>query len=110
MRAGVLRHFVTIEELVPVQDAGTGVITEDWVVFQANVPAEVHPSSVREFVAADAEQSKATGWVRIRYVAGVKQSMRILHGDQVFNILGVLPDPKSGREYLTLPVSEVQSG
>ena len=32
--------------------------------------------------------------------------MRVVHGGKVYNIHGVLPDMRSGLEYLTLPVSE----
>lgn len=110
MQAGRLRHRVTIESLVPVKDGTTGVITDTWEEFAANVPAEVKPLSVREFISGAANQSKVTTMVVIRYMAGIKPSMRLLHGDHVFNIEGHLPDPKSGTEYLTLPCSEVQSG
>jgi hypothetical protein len=34
----------------------------------------------------------------------------VVDGEHRYNIEGVLPDPKSGREYLTLPCSEVISG
>ena len=109
MQAGRLRHRVEIQSLVPVQDATTGVVTETWETF-ATVWADVRPASVREFIAAGIAESKVTGKVMIRYRPDVKPSMRIVHGAQVLNIEGVLPDPESGVEWLTLPVSEVQSG
>lgn len=104
-----LRHRVAIQSLVPVQDDTTGNITDTWSTF-ATVWAEIRPLNAREFIAAAAAQSKVTEMVTIRYIAGVKQSMRILHRAQILNVEGVLPDQKSGIEYLTLPVSEVQSG
>jgi SPP1 family predicted phage head-tail adaptor len=70
----------------------------------------VRPASVREFVAAGSEQTKVTTSVKIRYIAGIVPSMRIRHGDRLYAIEGVLPDPVSGREYLTLPCSEVIDG
>lgn len=109
MQAGKLRHQVVIQRLVPVQDETTGEITETWEDF-ATEWAEVRPASVREFIAANIEESEITAKVLIRYRPGIKASMHIIHGSQVFNIEGVLSDPKSGIEYLTLPVSEVQSG
>jgi SPP1 family predicted phage head-tail adaptor len=109
MQAGRLRHFITIQALVSEQDAVTGEITPTWVAF-ANVWADVRPASAREFLEAGIQQAKVMTAVKIRYVSGVKQSMRILHGDQVFNIEGILRDPKSGREWLTLPCSDVTQG
>jgi SPP1 family predicted phage head-tail adaptor len=109
MRAGDLRHQVILQSLVPVQNETTGIITDTWVTF-ATGWAEFHPASVREFVAAGIVQSKIMGAFVIRYRAGVKASMRILHGAGIYNVEGVLADPKRGTEYLTLPVSEVLNG
>ena len=109
MDIGRLRHRVTIQSLSPSQDGTTGEITETWVTF-ATVWAWVRPASVREFVAAGIQESKITGAITIRYLAGVKQSMRVLHGERIYNVLGVLPDARSGVEWLTLPVSEVTYG
>ena len=41
----------------------------------------------------------------IRYRQGVEPSMRVLHRDQVYNILAVLPDAESGLAHLTLMTS-----
>lgn len=109
MQAGKLRHEVEIQSLVPVQDGTTGEITDTWQTF-ATVPADVRPASVREFVAAGIHESAVTAEIQIRFLPGVKASMRVVHGAQVFQIEGALPDPKSGAEWLTLPCSEVQSG
>lgn len=109
MEAGRLRHSILIQELVPDQDDTSGNVTNTWTTF-ATVWADVRPASIREFVAAGIQQAKVTTAVKIRYLPGVVQSMRILHGDQVFNVEGVLPDPKTGREWLTLPCSEVVDG
>lgn len=109
MQAGKLRHDVEIQNLVPVQDATTGEIADTWQTF-ATVKAEVRPATVREAMAANATQSKATGKVVIRYVPGVKASMRIWLRDRALNIEGVIPDSRSGLEYLTLDVSEVRHG
>ena len=109
MRAGELRHRVVIQSMAETQDPNTGIITSGWATF-ATVWAEVRPLSAREFVAAAAAQSKVTAMIKIPYLAGVKPSMRIVDGAGVYNVEGVLPDPKSGIEYLTLPASQVISG
>lgn len=102
-------HRITIQSLVASQDGTTGIITETWAMF-AVVSADVRPSSVREFVAAGISDSKVSAAIEIDYLDGIKPSMRILHGAHVYNVEGVLPDPNSGIEWLTLPVSEVQNG
>jgi SPP1 family predicted phage head-tail adaptor len=109
MRSGTLRHEVTIQSLVPVQDAATGNITDTWTLF-ATVRAEVRAATLREFIAAGAEQAQLTAVITIRYLEGIKPSMRILHGDHVYNIKSGLFDPKSGREYLVLPCSDIIEG
>lgn len=118
LSAGTLNHRIQIQHLdtdtdsdgnvVALQDSDGNVI-ESWITF-ADLWANVRPASVREFIAAAAEQSKVTVAVQIRYIAGVKRSMRIRHDDRLYNIEGVLPDPYSGREWLTLPCSEIQNG
>lgn len=109
MQAGALRHRVTLQRLVPVQDPATGVVNPTWATL-ANVWASVQPLSAREFLQAAAVSSQIVARIRIRYLPGVMPSMRILHGERTYNIEGVLPDAASGTEYLTLPVSEVVHG
>lgn len=110
MRSGTLRHEVTIQSLVPVQDTTTGAISDTWTVFASGVRAEIRAATLREFIAAGADMAQLTGVITIRYLAGVKPSMRILHGDRIYNIKGALQDPKSGREYMVLPVTEIIAG
>lgn len=105
MQAGKLRHRVLLQGKVQQQDPLTGAVESSWVDV-ATLWAEVSPLSVREFVAAQAGQGEVTTRIKIRYRAGVTRHQRILHRGQIFNIEGVLADPGSGREYLTLPCSE----
>ena len=109
MQAGALRHRVTLQRQVVVQDPMTGVLTYTWAT-HATVWAHIQPLSAREFLQASAVNSEVVARVQIRYLAGVMPSMRLVHGTHVYNIEGVLPDPVSGLEYLTLPVSEVVNG
>ena len=104
MKAGTLRHRVTIQQPVSAQNPTTGAETVTWQYF-AQVWASVEPVSVREFVAAKSGQSEVMARIVIRYRPGIDATMRILFRGAVYNIEGVLPDPKSGREYITLPVS-----
>lgn len=109
MQAAKLRHRITIETLVPVQNTTTGAVVDTWTTF-ATVWASIEPLSVREFIAAQATQSKVSARITLRHLAGVLPSMRVVHGSTVYNIEGVLPDKKSGKEMMTLPVSQVVYG
>lgn len=102
--AGRLRHRVAIQRPQQVQDPVTGALTPIWVPV-ADVWAEIVPLSAREFVAAQAMNSEVSTRITIRRRADVDSTCRILHGGVVYNIAGVLADPVSGREYLTLPCS-----
>lgn len=105
MQAGKLRHRVTIQEPVMVQNSETGAVNKTWLDV-ATVWAEVSPLSAREFIAAQASQGEITTRITIRYRSGITRQHRIIFRGDIYNIEGVLPDPKSGREYLTLPCSE----
>lgn len=105
MRAGKLRHRITIQQPGLYQDPQTGEMISGWATVWDKVPASVEPLSAREFIAAQAGQSEVTARIVIRYREGVLPTMRILHRGTVYNIQGVLADADSGREYITMPVS-----
>lgn len=105
MRAGKLRHKVTIQARGEVQDPVSGEMVPGWTDF-APVWASIEPLSARDFIAAQANQSEITARIVIRYREGILPTMRILHRGKVYAIHGPLPDAHSGLEYLTLPVSE----
>ncbi|BCB06792.1 hypothetical protein HHSLTHF2_06820 [Vreelandella venusta] len=107
MQAGKLRHRCTIERPTQQQDPNTGEMIRGWEeVTKAWMGIE--PASVRAFVAAQAAQSEVTGQLVMRYRPGlhVDSSMRVRKGSTIYNIEGVLPDNRSGREYITMPYSE----
>lgn len=84
-----------------------GSISVEWQDV-ATVWASIEPLSAREFVAAEAEASKITTRIAIRYRPDVTAKMRLYHSakGKYYNIEGVLSDVNSGLEYLTLPCSE----
>lgn len=106
--SGSLRHRIEIQEPVEVQDSDTGDVTFDWDTADGceSVPASIEPLSAREFIASAATQSKVVARIMIRYRSGITAKMRCLHRGKIYNIEGVLADPDSGLEWLTLPVSE----
>lgn len=106
LQAGKLRHRITLQHNLQTQDPQTGAMLDGWADV-AQLWARVEPLSVRDFIAAQAAQSLVSHRITLRYRAGLQAGMRVLHGAAVYRVLGVLPDPRSGREYLTLPCSEL---
>lgn len=104
LKAGKLRHVVAFQEKRTVVTP-TGERQEVWETVWPSVYAAVEPLSARDLFSAGAEQAEVVGRLTIRYRPGVHHGMRVLHRGQVYHIEGVQPDPISGIEWLTLPVS-----
>jgi len=104
MRIGKLNKRITIQERRLAQDATTGDSVPRWIDC-CTLWASIEPLSVRNLIAAQAQQSEVTATVTTRYNSGITPEMRVAHGDVIYKIHGVQPDPKSGREYQTILVS-----
>ncbi len=92
----------------PVDESDSnGNLTTTWTDV-VTLWSEIAPLSARDFIAADAEQSKINTRITIRYRTGVVPQMRFYHAakDDVYIIEGILPDQDSGLEYITLPCSK----
>jgi len=105
LAAGKLRHFVQVQRPNRTQNPITGAMETNWTLV-VQVYAEIVPLSVREFIAAAAEQSEVSARITIRHRTDVDATMRIVYRGRAYQILGSLEDPVSGLEYLTLAVSE----
>lgn len=105
MEFAKLRHRITIQRRTSVQSPTTGAMEYTWNNV-ADVYASVVSSSVRDFIAAQAENVKVTARITIRYLEDIQEKDRILFRGKIYSIEGILPDPDSGLEYLTLPCSE----
>jgi SPP1 family predicted phage head-tail adaptor len=105
MQAGKLRHRVLLQESVKQQNPITGAVISTWQD-KATVWAQVSSVSAREFITAQAMQNKVTTRITIRWRGDITPKWRAVFRGKIFNIEGVLPDPVSGLEYLTLPCSE----
>lgn len=104
MEAGRLRHRIDIDEKIETQD-GNGDPVVTWKPFARRVPAAIEPLSAKEFLSLNQPVAQGSARIVIRWMAGVLPTMRARHGETIYNILGVLSDRESGRDYLTLPVS-----
>lgn len=106
MRAGDLRHRILFQRLEPGVDPETQEPVPGAWVDVVTLYAAIEPLSARDFIAAQAVQSEVVGRIVIRRRTDITAAMRGVYRGRIYNIHGVLPDPKSGLEYLTLPYSE----
>ena len=88
MRAGQLRHLVTVQSRSATPDT-YGEPAQTWSNLHANQPASIEPLSGRELINAQAVQSDVTHRLRMRYVAGVETKHRVIFGTRVFDIRAV---------------------
>lgn len=87
MRAGTLRHRITIEQPAETQNAhGEPVVT--WSAL-ATCWASVEPLSGRELLMAQQVNAEITHRARLRYVAGVMAKQRVQHQGRYFDINAV---------------------
>ncbi|SFO07298.1 phage head closure protein [Xenorhabdus japonica] len=100
MRAGALRHRITLQNFTQIQ-LPSGQRMQKWQDV-ATVWAEVKHISGRELMASGAVFSEATVRIWLRYRADITTANRIFYqGDnasgQFFNIVAVIPDPQHTR-------------
>lgn len=89
MRAGELRHRITIQEFVEQVDEYGTPIGSGWQDV-ATVWAAVEPIQGREYILLQNTQSELTTRVRIRYRPGIKPAMRVVYGTRIFDIQAVI--------------------
>jgi len=104
LTAGMLRHRIAFDRQDHQQDETTGAITTEWAEIAASVPAAVEPLSGNAFIAAAQAGTSVAARITVRHRADLNHSMRIRHGESVYRIKAILPDPKSGKEWQTLLV------
>lgn len=101
MKAGTLRHTVTIQQRSATIDA-VGDVSDSWsTVITAR--AEIRPLNARELFAAQATQSEVTHQVTVRYRAELANpkaaaTYRVLFGARVFDVHGVMNIDERNRE------------
>ena len=88
MLAGPMRERVEIQHKAPIR-AAAGSIIENWTEF-STVFAAVEPISGREYTTLRAGQAEITTRFRIRYLAGVLPTMRVLWRGQVYRLSEVI--------------------
>lgn len=106
--AGTLRHYVTFEDLVIDIDSD-GAQDESWFpAFGGQmISADITALSGKELIAAQGVHSKVHTRIKVRYRPEFKASMRVIHRGVPMNIEGIIPDPESLFDYVTLLCSSL---
>lgn len=106
MRAGTLRHYLTYQNLVSSENSD-GETEETWVdAFNKKIPTGIAYLSGRELISANSEHSNVVARLTVRYDSRFNYKQRAISADGViFSIEAVLPDLKSGKQYLNLLAS-----
>ena len=97
MRAGKLNKKVSIEAQASVTTTDGGT-KPAWTEIASGVWAAIEPLGGKEWVTAGGTQSEANHRIRIRYLSGIKTSMRVVHKDRFFDIQYVADVRSEGRE------------
>ena len=103
MQVGRMRYRIEIQDYKSTQDAD-GFETREWMKVNT-VWADIAPVSGKEYMAYNKETAEITNKIYIRFRSGIKSTMRIKHGDRIFEIESVLGDKRSGM--LTIMAREV---
>ena len=94
MRAGALNLSVDIQSLTATQDA-TGQPVESWSTF-ATVYANRRDVRGRERFEADQTIAVRSATYRIRWLAGLNETMRIVDAGTTYRIVGIADDYARG--------------
>lgn len=107
MRAGSLRHLMTLEhEAEGGTDAGGDPIPGGWSAL-ATVPVAITPLEGSEALRGMQLEARVTHEVRMRWRAGVTSAMRGTVGTRVFHFRRVT-DPDERRRELHIMAEEVR--
>ena len=107
MRAGRLRHTVSIERISETaNDYGEAIKT--WSDHLTDIRAAIEPINGREYFAQDSRHAEVTTRFRIRYREGITNKMRIRYGTRYYNIVSViLPNERKCAELILMALEGV---
>lgn len=88
MRAGELRHRLTIKQKSVVRD-DYGQETITWTTF-ATVWGSVEPLSGDTYIAGQQLEAAVDTRIRIRYLSGVVPTMEVYYGSHTYDIKSVI--------------------
>ena len=107
MRAGRLRHIISVEKITESRnDFGEAIKT--WSDYLTDVRAAIEPINGREYFAQDSRHAEVSTRIRLRYVAGITNKMRVKFGTRYYNIVSViLPKERACAELILMTVEDV---
>lgn len=85
LSGGSLSHLIRIEYESGTTRSAIGEPVLTWATF-ASVWASVEPLRGNEAIALRMQGAEISTRIRTRYIPGVKPSMRVVHGDDIYNI------------------------
>jgi len=89
MNIGRLRHLVSLQEYKTIGRNELNQPIMGWGEF-ATVWASVEPISGREFWAGHQVQAEVTHRIRMRYLPGVRPTMKVFFGEREFEIESII--------------------
>lgn len=97
MRAGQLRHTISIQEQTDTAD-GMGGFTTSWADISGMdaISAAIWPFSSKESLDAMKLELVVTHKIRIRYRSGITAKNRIKFGSRIFNIISLMNHDERG--------------
>lgn len=107
MQAGKLRHRVKIHKATVKSSPMGGSSKPTWEHI-LTLWADFTPLSVKDVLNAKAADSEVRARAKLRYRKDITSKMRLEHMNKMYEIDGdPLPDPNSGREYMTLMLKSI---
>jgi len=103
-----LRREIIIQQQVTTRDTH-GQATQSWTTF-ATVQGAVEPLQGREFFAADQTNAETSVRIRIRYLSGITQAMRVSFNSKLYNIEAIINPQEKDRELQLMCSEGVNSG
>jgi SPP1 family predicted phage head-tail adaptor len=102
MRAGSLKHIITVQQLGSAQDSyGDQVQSWQAVSGLVDLRANVQPIQGREYIEMHSQNIEVDHRVKLRYRSGITNKMRIIWGSVVLQIIDVI-DYKAEKKELHL--------
>lgn len=105
MKAGTLRHLVTIEKYTETPDA-VGGISKTYAT-HAQAWASIQPMLGREHFTEQRVSSEQTHRINMRYISGIESTMRITYNGRTFELIGPPINYMEQNKYLTFNVKEL---
>lgn len=107
MNPGELKHKITIQQDIPLEDASYNK-KENWVNVAGliDLRASITTTGGREFYAAQRVNAETSTLITIRYKPGISPKMRVKYGTRYFDILNV-NDVNEAHIYILLSCKEV---